>query len=91
LSENFDEILKRHTKFAEESRVRINKLIAERDPNRTERYAIKKNKLLYSLSLIDYRLSSLKAELNKLYNERAGLVGQVQKLEKDYANGEPTI
>ena len=91
MPENFDDVLKRHTKFAEESRVRINKLIADRDPNRPERYVIKKNKLLHTLALIDYRLNSLKVEMKQLYDERAGLVGQVQKLESDYVNGESTI
>lgn len=90
MSENFD-VLKRHTKFAEESRVRINKLIADRDPNRPTRYADKKNKLCYDIQLIDYRINNLKDELEQLYSKRANLVGQVERLEGDYVNGEPTI
>lgn len=86
MSENFDDVLKRHTKFAEESRVRINKLIAERDPTRPYRYGEKKAKLCNDIGLVDYRINNLKDELEQLYSKRAGLVGQVERLEKERQN-----
>ncbi len=88
---NWDSVLEREEAEAEANRIKINKMIAARDINRPERFAQKKNKLLLDVTIVDYRIKSLKAELQQLYDKRALLVRQVQQLEKDYVNGEPTI
>ncbi len=86
-----DKALEREKVEAEENRIKINKMIASRDPNRPERFAQKKNKLLLDVTIIDYRIKSTKAELQQLCDKRLVLTKQVQQLEQDYVNGEPTI
>ncbi len=88
---NWDKVFEREEAEAEANRIKINKMIAARDLNRPERFAQKKNKLLLDVTIIDYRIKSIKAELQRLYDKRTVLVRQVQQLEKDYVNGEPTI
>jgi hypothetical protein len=88
---NWDKVFEREEAEAEANRIKINKMIAARDLNRPERFAHKKNKLLLDVTIIDYRIKNTKAELQQLYDKRTVLVRQVQQLEKDYVNGEPTI
>jgi hypothetical protein len=89
--EELDAAVKRLEREREESRVRVNRLIAARDPNRPERYAQKKNKLLLDLTNTGFYIKRLKAELQEQYEKYESISAAVKKLESDYVNGEPTI
>lgn len=87
----FEDKVAEHTKTAEESRIRVNKFIASRDPNRPNRYAEKRNKLQYDLQLLTYRIGNLKEEHNQCVNKAQEIEKQIAKLDKDFEDGEPTI
>jgi chromosome segregation ATPase len=86
--ETLDQKYERLKKNCEESHIRTNKLLCERDPLRNEKYGDRKAKIQYNLSMIQHRLNRLQEETGPLLQKKAKLEADLKKVIADHENYE---
>ncbi len=85
-NETMDEKIKRLTREREENNKRINKMLAERDLTRNERYFDKKNELMRDLALAQHNLDRLEQQAAPIRKKIQELEEQVKKLDYEHEN-----
>ena len=69
-AKELDAKIKEHEKFSKELRLRVNKLLAERDPNRSFRYHEKRDKLSHDIELLSYEIQTIEDKLSRRKKQR---------------------
>lgn len=86
--ETLDQKYERLKKNCEQSHIRTNKLLCERDPLRNERYGDRKAKIQYAIYMIQLRLDRLNQEAKPLLEKKANLEKDLKKVIADHENYE---
>jgi hypothetical protein len=76
---------------AVESRRRVNKMLAERDPTRTYRYNEKRKEFTNKIQLHHLKIGELQKWIAEIKAKIKELEGKVEKLDSDYENYLPTF
>ena len=86
--ETLDQKYERLKKDCEQSHIRTNKLLCERDPLRNEKYGDRKAKIQYAIYMIQLRLDRLNQEAKPLLEKKATLEADLKKVITDHENYE---
>jgi len=85
----FDKEVEKHREFQRQSKLRINKLIAQRDPLYSNRYHEKRNLLLVKLQTVGYEMDCLQEKIGRKEYVKTILVSDLKKLDEAFKNYEP--
>jgi hypothetical protein len=85
----YDKMIEEHTKFQSESRLRVNKLLAENDPLFEHHYQEKRVLLVNRLQTTNFEMDQLVVKLKHKNEERKKLLEQIRELDENHDNWEP--
>lgn len=81
--------LEEYRAFAEDSRRRVNKLMAQNDPTYYTRYIEKRGLIQAQIQVLTHNTNGLGDKLALLKERRAKLLEALKKLDEDYREFEP--